>query len=419
MYFYFNQRRDYNNIVSIRSLTKNIPAPPSCYRITQSTCAHELKEATEKPQRPEQIDKPHANEGMSLSAGRLDSTSSVSSISLVEIKTETRLVLQAFLHQTLSTPLTERPGRVGGGYKDSSKYSTKPQPKSKDGAAAQAKDDSSGDEKKTGFKSLIKKLPRRNTSHRHAKNSKGSLERNSKGKIVQYRSQTDDDITSSSSSDEDEDGGKKSSKKINRKKVVKKLSKFFKKKSSEKQKNGPSAQRPETLAWGDHNQQPDTNSPNNPPEFYTDVAEKLERIARRTSSVKKPKITVQPPTDDDTVVQQLVQLLSMEGDAINAKIQSDPALCANLNRLSYGSFAQILDFFGSSSQLSVTPPQPVPDSPTLQRMVVTMEVSRRIVTATGRMQGFAERYMENFYPYIKQQGGWEHMVDLEDSVEYD
>lgn len=37
-----------------------------------------------------------------------------------------------------------------------------------------------------------------------------------------------------------------------------------------------------------------------------------------------------------------------------------------------------------------------------------MEVSRRIVTATGavRMQGYAECYMENFAPWVKSHGGW-------------
>ena len=62
---------------------------------------------------------------MSESEGRLpsvSSVSSVSSISLVEIKAETHLVLKAFLHRNLSVAPDERPGRVGGGYKDHNKY---------------------------------------------------------------------------------------------------------------------------------------------------------------------------------------------------------------------------------------------------------------------------------------------------------
>lgn len=37
-----------------------------------------------------------------------------------------------------------------------------------------------------------------------------------------------------------------------------------------------------------------------------------------------------------------------------------------------------------------------------------MEVSRRIVTATGarRLQDHAERYMDSFVPWVKSHGGW-------------
>lgn len=67
----------------------------------------------------------------------------------------------------------------------------------------------------------------------------------------------------------------------------------------------------------------------------------------------------------------------------------------------------LLDTF-NSSQVSEAPALLPAASPTLQRMAVTMEVSRRIVTATGahRMQGYAECYMETFAPWVKSQGGW-------------
>lgn len=89
------------------------------------------------------------------------------------------------------------------------------------------------------------------------------------------------------------------------------------------------------------------------------------------------------------------------------QIQSDPFLRSSLTRLSYASFAKLLDAFGSS-QVSEAPALPPAASPTLQRMAVTMEVSRRIVTATGaqRMQGYAECYMETFVPWVKSRGGW-------------
>lgn len=59
-------------------------------------------------------------------------------------------------------------------------------------------------------------------------------------------------------------------------------------------------------------------------------------------------------------------------------------------------------------QLPMPLAAPLPASPTLRQVAVTMEVSRRVVTATGiqRMKGYAERYMDNFAGWVKSQGGW-------------
>lgn len=89
------------------------------------------------------------------------------------------------------------------------------------------------------------------------------------------------------------------------------------------------------------------------------------------------------------------------------QIESDPFLRTSLTRLSYASFAKLLDTYGSSQVSEASAPSPT-GSPTLQRIAVTMEVSRRIVTATGaqRMEGYAECYMETFVPWVKSRGGW-------------
>ncbi|KAK2832730.1 hypothetical protein Q5P01_016619 [Channa striata] len=372
---------------------------------------------------------------MSESADRRPSASSVSSISLLEIKAETHLVLQAFLHRTLSVPLKERPGRVGGTYKDHNKYSSKSPKKAKDGWDSQAEDVSSADEKKIGLKDLLKQLPRRNTARRSVKDPKGSLDKDSKTKLPHLRHQTEDDVVSPSSASEDEDSEKKQ-KKLNQKKIRKKLSKFFKlriekEKAKEKDKErdkegaGSHSQRPKTLPFSKKGE-PTSNiaSPNRPPEFYNEVAEKLEKIAQKSTSKKKQSPSAQQPLpavlDKDAVVQQLVHVLSLEGDAVDVKIQSNPLLRSSITRLSYGSFAKLLDTF-SSSQVSEAPELRPPASPTLQRMAVSMEVSRRIVTATGAqlIQGYAECYMETFVPWVKSHGGWEHLVHLEETAECD
>lgn len=362
---------------------------------------------------------------MTESIGRSSSLSSISSISLREIRAETHLVLQAFLHRTISIPVTERPGTIGGAYRDHNKFSasSKPQPKAKDGWDSQAEEVNSADEKNSGFKDFIKQLPRYNSSRRAAKDPKGSLDRDNKTKPSHLRDQIEDDVVSPSSTSEDEDSEKKQQKKLSRKKFKKKLSKIFKLKlEKEKDKEGPGSppQRPTTLSIAKEPEPtPTLVSPNHPPEFYDEVAEKLEKIAQRSTSVKKLSPTL-AASEKDAVVQQLAQVLSLEGDSINTKIQSDPFLRSSLTRLSYASFAKLLDTF-SSIQVSGAPTLPPTASPTLRRMAVTMEVSRRIVTATGtqRMQGYAECYMETFAPWVKSHGGWENVVHLEDPAEYD
>lgn len=368
--------------------------------------------------------------------GRLPSTSSVSSISsvsMLEVKAETRLVLQAFLHRAAALPLKERPGRVGGAYRDHNKHRYRPKPR--EGYNSQAEEVSSADEKKSGFMDRLKKqLPKRSAQQRS---------RDTRSKNVQQKDQEDELVSPQSTSDE-EDSDKK--KKLSRKKIKRKLSLFFKKKM-EKDKDkeaSPAPPRPNTLPIIPQSPQtPEAPgsppiSPNHPPQFYEDVAERLEQIAYRTTSIKRqspeppPRVPspprVIPPSpgeaqtvyDKETMVQKLVHLITLEGDAINTKIESEPFLRSSLSRLSYASFARLLDAVSSTPGVCEPPAPLAPEaSPTLRRMAVSMEVSRRIVTATGtqRMQGYAECYMENFAPWVKRQGGWENVVDLED--EYD
>ncbi|XP_053708534.1 apoptosis facilitator Bcl-2-like protein 14 [Synchiropus splendidus] len=371
---------------------------------------------------------------MSESDGRLPSVSSVSSISLLEIKTETHLVLKAFLNRTLAIPTHERLGRVGGAYKDHNKFSAhfRDAHKPKDEPGPHDDDGSSSDEKKSGFKGFLKQLPRRNN---YRKEANGSLEKES--------------AKSPSSSSDDEDGEKKQTKKISQKNIRRKLSKLFKlriekekegKREREREKereaeaerdqekgkqdSGSHPQRPTFLLIDSTDEHRETTiSPGHPPEFYDEVAEKLEKIAQRSTSIRSPlQCQVQPPTpptgewNKELVVQQLVQLLCVEGDSINKKIETDPFLRSSLNRLSFASYAKLLDTV-SSTQMNEAPPLPPTASPTLRRMAVSMEVSRRIVTATGAqlMQGYAECYMETFAPWVKSHGGWENVVDLSDS----
>ncbi|XP_010865220.1 bcl-2-like protein 12 isoform X2 [Esox lucius] len=370
---------------------------------------------------------------------------SVSSISLVEIKEDTCLVLKAFLRNSLSVPQADRPGTVGGLYKDPNKYSANAKKRQDNGWDSLDEDISSVEEKKHGFKDLIKRRlqPRPSTlSGRHSARDR-SLDQARKSSSLENdnrlkgRELFKENFGSPSTSEDEGNEGREQKRAKN--KLKSQLSSFFNIKKKVKDDEKPTPKKPEKDKDNEEARHvgpsPDApvGTPTHPPEFYQEVAGTLERIAQRSQSIKRPKkpsprpspaaTPVKPPPelDKEEVVRQLVQVLSMEADIMNSKIESDPFLRSTLTRLSYPSFAKLLDTFASQEQATTSPlPQPA-SSPTLRRVAVTMEVSRRMVTATGtqRMQGYAERYMENFVPWVKSQGGWESIVRLEEILEYD
>lgn len=354
-------------------------------------------------------------------------------------------MLKSFLRHSLSIPPGERPGRIGGEYNDPNKYSASTKDKlKKDANGWDSLDDeiSAAEEKKHGIKNLIKRrLRSRSSMIRRAKKDSSSdptpnssLEKQSqpgqsdKPSTNGTRSlprKTEEEIFAPSSASEEE-GDRKSGDKNKKKKKKLKISDILKKVSFKKEE--PRPQHPASLSLNsatDVSQPEDSSvSPSHPPQFYDGVAETLDRIAHKHSVKKKSPVKPEavPSTlkdnDKEAVVQQLVQILTSEGDAINGKINANPFLRSTLTRLSYPSFAKLLDTYASQSE---EPPAPAPVSPTLRRLAITMDVSRRVVTATGvqRLTGYAERYMESFAPWVRSHGGWGNIAQLDEVLEFD
>ncbi|XP_060758303.1 apoptosis facilitator Bcl-2-like protein 14 isoform X2 [Neoarius graeffei] len=348
------------------------------------------------------------------------------SLSFIEVKEETRLVLKSFLRHALSIPPADRPGRIGGAYHDPNKYSMlhkATQGKDESGWDSLDEKISAAEEKKHGIKNLIKRrLKPRPSLARHAQkdlsadqSQNGSVTSQGEPPALLSRPEASgsqglaEDEKSSAS---DEEGERKTGDR-KKKKSKRKLVGFLKKIGGKKDDVHP--QRPTSLPVKEQvaSATPPL-SPIHPPEFYDGVAKTLNRIAQqsvRRKSQTKPE-PIQLKDNKEAMIQQLVHLLTAEGDAMNEKINANPLLRKSLNRMSYTSFAKLLD---SCANEAVDPPLPVAESPTLRRVAITMEMTRRVVTATGathRMEGFAERYMENFTPWVKSQGGWESIVKM-------
>ncbi|XP_018592413.1 uncharacterized protein LOC108925134 [Scleropages formosus] len=375
------------------------------------------------------------------------------SVSLLEIMEDTRLVLGAFLRQSLTVAPSQRPGRVGGAYRDANKFSarkTEGRRWTEDGWDSLDEQISVAEGKKHGFKDMIKKRLRRRSrsaASQHPKKESSKAEScvtpepkdiqmgllklkisagSNNNSLALKQDKQESDAASVSSTSSAEGGEKKEKKKKNK---LRSLSSLLRRvKSSRKESIAEEHQqpkRPDSLPLGQEAEpQSAVVSPSYPPQFYDEVAGTLDRIAQKRTAARpvKPTLDSQPAAmtandNKDAVVRQLVQILSMQGDAIDKKIQSDPFLRSTLARLSYPSFAKLLDMFACEDDA----PSPIAENPTLSRVAVTMEVSRRVITATGtqRMWGYAERYMQNFAPWVQSQGGWDKVVQLEDVSEYD
>ncbi|XP_048868891.1 uncharacterized protein bcl2l12 isoform X2 [Brienomyrus brachyistius] len=380
------------------------------------------------------------------------------SISLLEAKEDTRLVLSAFLRQTLTLPHSQRPGRVGGAYKDSSKFSESKKENQRwvdDGWDSLDEKISNAEEKKHGFKDLIKKRLRRRrlpgSVHQKKdtpnaepkvepvqkdvkpelpklKDSENSHRSSSKSKLPKHEPE-DGFASAPSSDDESERKDKKTKKKLSGFSSL--IRKFRLSKKEDQHDENSRPKRPNSLQVLSLKKptDPASASPHSPsshpPQFYEEVAETLDKIAQKHIVTKpawpspdsQPTVTAESK-DKEVVVRQLVDILSMQGDAINKKIKEDPFLKSRLASLSYPSFAKLLDLFADEIE---TPVPTQSDSTTLSHIAVTMEASRRILTADGtqRMQGYAERYMQKFVPLVQSQGGWEKIVQFQNPSEYD
>ncbi|MBN3280390.1 B2L12 protein, partial [Polyodon spathula] len=339
--------------------------------------------------------------------------------SILEIKEETRLILGAFLQKSLTLDPSSRPGHVGRYYRDPQKY----RHTGSEGSWNSIHEAINlAEEKKHKFKTTIKKRfsGKKKNSTPSQKNQSQASEGSGGGPNPLLACMGVRTRPSSQEEEEEEEGEGRKRRSHGHKKPSPFL-KLFKRKSKlekagsvregeEPDARAPPPPRPDWLPIGTEAESSPPKSPGHTPQFYSDVADTLERIARQhtlSGPENKQAERRQPGqrgSEKEVLVSRLVALLSAQGDAINEKIESDPFLRRGVARLSYTSFARLADSFASSAQ--VTPS--LPGSPTLSRIALTMDLSRRIATVTGaqRLMGYTEQYMEAFEPWIRENGGW-------------
>ncbi|XP_038237904.1 bcl-2-like protein 12 [Dermochelys coriacea] len=171
------------------------------------------------------------------------------------------------------------------------------------------------------------------------------------------------------------------------------------------------------------------------PEFYTRLAQKLDRLVKlqhsrpgSPSGVQSPGVVAgplssepgpRPPappelaseTHKEQVIQRLVALLEEQAGVINEEIEADPLLRSSLSRLSYRSFSRLAEAYTARAD-------PDSPSPQLTRLALTMELTRKVAGINSHtvqtLMGYSLQYMDMFVPWLQQQGGWESIAGQEE-----
>ncbi|RXM93855.1 Bcl-2-like protein 12 [Acipenser ruthenus] len=333
--------------------------------------------------------------------------------SILDIKEETRLILGAFLHKSLSLDPSSRPGHVGRYYRDPKKYRHTDSEGSWNSIHEAI---NLAEEKKHNFKTTIKKRFSRKKKNSTPSQKNQSQASEGAGGGANPLLACMGVRRGASSQEEEEEGEGRKRKGHSYKKTPSFLNLFKKKNKAEKagstregeepeaQAAPPPRPRPDRLPIGTEAESSPPKSPSHSPQFYSDVADTLERIAKQH--------TVSGPENKQAERRQ--PGLRGEGPDTTLLWKMGFIDTGGVARMSYASFARLADSFTSSAQ--VTPP--LPASPTLSRIALTMDLSRRVATVTGaqRLMGYTEQYMEAFAPWIRENGGWENIVQLSEEV---
>ncbi|XP_005991021.1 uncharacterized protein BCL2L12 [Latimeria chalumnae] len=181
-------------------------------------------------------------------------------------------------------------------------------------------------------------------------------------------------------------------------------------------------------------------------EFYSNVAWKLDKLLQRRSqrlvngvdlnSLETPDSEHALPVQDtvknnnvlnevsvnskEDVIQRIVELLDQEAHGINKQIDNDPVLRKSLARMSYTSFSKMVEIF--THRASATVPLSCDTSPELTKIVITMELTRKVAGINSHtvqtVMGYSMQYIDMFVPWLQKNGGWENLVPLDDLSEY-
>ncbi|XP_059185654.1 uncharacterized protein LOC131968685 [Centropristis striata] len=134
------------------------------------------------------------------------------------------------------------------------------------------------------------------------------------------------------------------------------------------------------------------------PYYYEKVSEELEKILHEVQEKEVERLT------DEEVINRIIALTKVEGDAIDDKLKDNPTLSNFFQGMTYSSFQKLADAYLQEGASPIhNPPTVLPTAPELVKLAYTLDFTARIAGLSrqnvGYITGLGNRYLQDRFEY--------------------
>ncbi|XP_032370249.1 uncharacterized protein LOC116688356 [Etheostoma spectabile] len=133
--------------------------------------------------------------------------------------------------------------------------------------------------------------------------------------------------------------------------------------------------------------------------YYETVSEELEKIVHEVQGKEEVQLL-----SDEEVIDRIINLTKVEGDAIDIKLKDNPTLNSFFQGMSYSSFQKLADaYLETEASPTHNPPSVLPTAPELVKLAFTLDFTARIAGLSkqniGHITGLGHRYLQDRFKY--------------------
>ncbi|TNN76435.1 Apoptosis facilitator Bcl-2-like protein 14 [Liparis tanakae] len=133
--------------------------------------------------------------------------------------------------------------------------------------------------------------------------------------------------------------------------------------------------------------------------YYEKVTEELEKIVHEVQIKEEVE-----RLSDEEVIERIIALTKVEGDAIDDKLKDYPGLSNFFTGMSYSCFQKLADaYLEAEASPAHNPPSVLPTAPELVKLAFTLDFTARIAGLSkqnvGHITGLGYRYLQDRFEY--------------------